>query len=134
MRTIKALLRIATIGIIFVYMACDAIAAPLNDKVAPLYILRVTSQQPQLVEGSYFTMNRNESELVQIHQQTPIEIKVRATVINAAFRTAAANSFFKLQLLKQEHRTSVSLLSGKGHAIIANSNAANSDASFIISR
>jgi hypothetical protein len=133
MHTIKALV-IAAIGIVLIYTTINATAAPSANNTDPLYILRVTSEHPQAIEGSYFTISGSDSAFVQIKQKTPFELKVRAQVINAVFRTAAKNSFIRLQLLKQDNSTAKSLLAGKGHALIANSHFTNSKDGFIIAR
>lgn len=104
-----------------------------NKLQEPTYIIRVNSKQPQTIVGSYLALTRTGSSLVEIHQKTPLEIKVTAQTVNAIFRTAASNTFLKVQLLRQENNKTKILVEQKGHAIIVNTHSSCQQA-FIIAR
>lgn len=130
MNKIKALI-IAVITLTIILSANAAVPSKINDS---LFIIRITSKQPQDIEGSYLAITNTDSKLIQIQQQTPVEIQVPAKAINAIIRTAPQNSFLKVQLLQLKNGKEQALVEGKGHALIINSRAPECKNAFIVAR
>lgn len=131
MNRIKALISTA---IIFFLLSNVVFALTSNKIDNQLFIIRVTSKQPQDIEGSYLAITNRDSHFVNIHQQTPFEVTVEASAINAIFHTAPENSFLRVQLLQEKGGKEERLVEGKGHAIIINSRSAECKNAFIVSR
>ncbi len=129
MNTIKAL--IIAIITLTITSANAAVPSKVNNA---LFIIRITSKQPQDIEGSYLAITNTDSKLIQIQQQTPLEIQVPAKAINAIIRTEPQNSFLKVQLLQLKNGKEQALVEGKGHALIINSRAFECKNAFIVAR
>ncbi|MDF2867222.1 MAG: hypothetical protein K0S11_692 [Gammaproteobacteria bacterium] len=130
MNTTKALI----IAISSLTIILSAYASTPSKIDTPLFIIRITSKQPQDIEGSYLAITNNDSKLIQIHQKTPFEVQVTAKAINAIIRTEPQNGFLNVQLLQLENGKEQPLVEGKGHAIIINNRSSECKNAFIVAR